>query len=80
MNFDFLFGPVEELDSLLGGLFDGAPLLLALALALLLGLGHASDPDHLVAVARSWRPTAATPARPRGSAPGGVRAMPRCCS
>jgi hypothetical protein len=31
-------------------LFAGAPLLIALALALVLGLRHASDPDHLVAV------------------------------
>jgi ABC-type nickel/cobalt efflux system permease component RcnA len=50
MSFDFLFTPVDELDRLLTGLFDGAPLLLALGLALLLGLRHASDPDHLVAV------------------------------
>ncbi|MEA2379614.1 MAG: hypothetical protein QOD13_3521 [Thermoleophilaceae bacterium] len=50
MNFDFLFKPVEELDSLLTGLFDGAPLLVALGIAFLLGLRHASDPDHLVAV------------------------------
>jgi ABC-type nickel/cobalt efflux system permease component RcnA len=50
MNFEFLFKPVEELDSLLAGLFDGAPLLVALGVAFLLGLRHASDPDHLVAV------------------------------
>jgi len=50
MNFEFLFKPFEELDSLLTGLFDGAPLLVALGVALLLGLRHASDPDHLVAV------------------------------
>jgi ABC-type nickel/cobalt efflux system permease component RcnA len=50
MNFEFLFKPVEELDSLITGLFDGAPLLVALAVAFLLGLRHASDPDHLVAV------------------------------
>jgi ABC-type nickel/cobalt efflux system permease component RcnA len=50
MSFDFLFTPVDELDRLLTGLFDGAPLLVALGLALLLGLRHASDPDHLVAV------------------------------
>ena len=30
MNFDFLFKPFEELDSLITGLFDGAPLLVAL--------------------------------------------------
>ena len=50
MNFDFLFKPVDALDSLLTGLFDGAPLLVALGIAFLLGLRHASDPDHLVAV------------------------------
>jgi high-affinity nickel permease len=50
MNFEFLFKPVEELDSLITGLFEGAPLLVALAIAFLLGLRHASDPDHLVAV------------------------------
>jgi len=50
LNFEFLFKPVEELDSLITGLFDGAPLLVALAIAFLLGLRHASDPDHLVAV------------------------------
>jgi ABC-type nickel/cobalt efflux system permease component RcnA len=50
MNFEFLFKPVEELDSLLTGLFDGAPLLVALGIAFLLGVRHASDPDHLVAV------------------------------
>ena len=50
MNFDFLFKPVDQLDSLLTGLFDGAPLLVALGIAFLLGLRHASDPDHLVAV------------------------------
>jgi ABC-type nickel/cobalt efflux system permease component RcnA len=50
MNFEFLFKPVEELDALLTGLFDGAPLLVALGVAFLLGLRHASDPDHLVAV------------------------------
>jgi cytochrome c biogenesis protein CcdA len=50
MDFTFLFQPVEELDAWLTGLFDGAPLLVALGLALVLGLRHASDPDHLVAV------------------------------
>ena len=44
MNFEFLFKPVEELDSLITGLFDGAPLLVALGIAFLLGLRHASDP------------------------------------
>jgi hypothetical protein len=41
---------LEDLDTLLSGLFDGAPLLVALGIAFLLGLRHASDPDHLVAV------------------------------
>lgn len=50
MSFDFLFGPVEHIDHSLTGLFDGAPLLVALAIAFALGLRHASDPDHLVAV------------------------------
>jgi hypothetical protein len=50
MSFDFIFKPMEELDSFLTGLFNGAPLLVALGIAALLGLRHASDPDHLVAV------------------------------
>ena len=50
MNFDFLFKPVENVDAWLSGLLDGAPLLVALGIAFLLGLRHASDPDHLVAV------------------------------
>jgi ABC-type nickel/cobalt efflux system permease component RcnA len=50
IHFDFLFTPLEGLDAWLTGLFAGAPLLVALGIALLLGLRHASDPDHLVAV------------------------------
>jgi ABC-type nickel/cobalt efflux system permease component RcnA len=50
MSFDWLFAPVEEVDHWLTGLFDGAPLLVALGIAFVLGLRHASDPDHLVAV------------------------------
>jgi High-affinity nickel-transport protein len=50
MSFDFLFEPVEDLDTWLTGLFDGAPFLVALGIAFVLGLRHASDPDHLVAV------------------------------
>lgn len=50
MNFDILFRPADELDSLLQGLFTGATLPVALLVAFLLGLRHASDPDHLVAV------------------------------
>jgi len=47
---DVLFQPVEELDAWLTSLIEGAPLLFALAIAFVLGLRHASDPDHLVAV------------------------------
>ncbi|HEV3376514.1 MAG TPA: hypothetical protein VG126_04475 [Thermoleophilaceae bacterium] len=50
MSFEFLFKPVEQLDALLTGLLEGAPLPLALGIAFVLGLRHASDPDHLVAV------------------------------
>jgi high-affinity nickel permease len=50
IGFEFLFRPLEGLDAWLTGLLDGAPLLVALAIAFILGLRHASDPDHLVAV------------------------------
>jgi high-affinity nickel permease len=50
MDFHFLFTPVEHLDSSLEGLFAGASFLVAMLVALALGLRHASDPDHLVAV------------------------------
>jgi ABC-type nickel/cobalt efflux system permease component RcnA len=50
IGFDFLFGPVDQVDAWLTGFFEGAPLTVALALAFVLGLRHASDPDHLVAV------------------------------
>jgi high-affinity nickel permease len=50
MSFDFLFHPLEELDAWLTGMLDGAPLLVAIGIAFVLGLRHASDPDHLVAV------------------------------
>jgi len=50
MSFDFLFHPVEGLDAWLTSLFSGAPLVVALGIAFVLGLRHASDPDHLVAV------------------------------
>ncbi len=50
MSFEVLFQPFEELDAWITGLFEGAPLLVALGLAFVLGLRHASDPDHLVAV------------------------------
>ena len=41
---------MEQIDSALTGLFQGAPLVVALGIALLLGLRHATDPDHLMAV------------------------------
>ena len=50
MDFEFLFRPVEEIDAWLTELIAGAPLLVALGIAFVLGLRHASDPDHLVAV------------------------------
>jgi high-affinity nickel permease len=50
VSFDFLYHPIEGVDESVTGLFEGAPLLVALGLAFLLGLRHASDPDHLVAV------------------------------
>ncbi len=50
MSFDFLYHPVESLDESLTSLFENAPILVSLGLAFLLGLRHASDPDHLVAV------------------------------
>jgi hypothetical protein len=50
MGFEFLFEPLEGADAWLESLFSGSPILIALLIALLLGLRHASDPDHLVAV------------------------------
>ena len=41
---------MSGIDDMLAGLFDGAPLLVALGIAFLLGARHATDPDHLVAV------------------------------
>jgi high-affinity nickel permease len=41
---------MSSLDHSLSGLFHGAPLVVALGIAMVLGLRHASDPDHLVAV------------------------------
>jgi hypothetical protein len=49
VDFEFLFEPVDQVDAWLTGLLDGAPLLVALGIAFVLGLRHASDPDHLVA-------------------------------
>jgi ABC-type nickel/cobalt efflux system permease component RcnA len=50
MDFSALFTPFEQADAWLQGLLSGAPFLAAMAIALALGLRHASDPDHLVAV------------------------------
>jgi high-affinity nickel permease len=50
IGFEFLFRPLEGVDAWLTGLLHGAPLLVALAIAFVLGARHASDPDHLVAV------------------------------
>ena len=50
MSFDALFQPLEQVDAWLQGLFAGAPFVVALLIALTLGLRHATDPDHLVAV------------------------------
>ena len=50
IDLDFLFAPVERLDDSLADFFNGAPLAVALGVALLLGLRHATDPDHLMAV------------------------------
>lgn len=50
MSFEVLFEPLEHVDAWLSELFSGAPLLVTLAIAFVLGLRHASDPDHLVAV------------------------------
>jgi len=50
MSFDWLYDPVETLDAWLAAGLDGAGLLVVLALAVALGLRHATDPDHLVAV------------------------------
>jgi ABC-type nickel/cobalt efflux system permease component RcnA len=50
LDFTLLSTPLDRVDAGLTGLFDGAPLLVALGIAFALGLRHASDPDHLVAV------------------------------
>jgi ABC-type nickel/cobalt efflux system permease component RcnA len=50
LSFELLSTPLEGADHWLTRLFDGAPLVVAIGVALLLGLRHASDPDHLVAV------------------------------
>jgi ABC-type nickel/cobalt efflux system permease component RcnA len=66
MTFDWLYDPVEAIDTWLAGGLSGAGLAVVLILAALLGLRHATDPDHLVAVTalvsgdreRDWRAAA----------------------
>jgi hypothetical protein len=50
VDFDAPARALEHIDASLADLLTGAPLLVALGVACLLGLRHASDPDHLVAV------------------------------
>jgi ABC-type nickel/cobalt efflux system permease component RcnA len=50
VSFEVLFEPLEAVDGWLADLLVGAPLLVSLGIAFVLGLRHASDPDHLVAV------------------------------
>jgi ABC-type nickel/cobalt efflux system permease component RcnA len=50
MDFSSLFTPFEQADAWLQGLLSGAPFVVAMVIAVALGLRHASDPDHLVAV------------------------------
>lgn len=49
-DLNWLSAPAEHADAWLTGLLDGAPLGVALGIAFLLGLRHATDPDHLMAV------------------------------
>jgi hypothetical protein len=50
MGFDWLYQPLESVDHWLSGGFAGAGWPVVLVLAALLGLRHATDPDHLAAV------------------------------
>ena len=50
LDFSRLFAPAEQVDEGLTHLLEAAPLLVALGIALVLGLRHASVQDHLVAV------------------------------
>ncbi len=80
MSFDVLFGPFEAIDAWLAGLLAGAPLVLALGIAFVLGLRHAADSDHLVAVTSCWPARTATSAPRPGSGPVGGSATPASCS
>jgi hypothetical protein len=69
---------VFGLDDKLAGLSDGTTLVLVLAAAILLGLRHASDPDHLTAVTTlvaSGRDRGARAAARLGFAWGGGHAL-----
>jgi hypothetical protein len=50
VTFGRLYDPVEAIDRWLAAGLSGAGLVVVLVLAALLGLRHATDPDHLVAV------------------------------
>src|SRR5918995_1209289 len=50
MDFELLYKAVEDVDMWFEGVFAGAPFVVVLGIALILGARHASDPDHLVAV------------------------------
>ena len=50
MDLSILFAPFEAVDASLESLMHGSPFVAALVLAAVLGLRHAADPDHLVAV------------------------------
>lgn len=50
MTFDWLYQPLESVDHWLSGGFADAGWPVVLLLAALLGLRHATDPDHLAAV------------------------------
>jgi hypothetical protein len=47
---DWLYVPVERIDGWLASGLSGTGLIVVMVLAALLGLRHATDPDHLVAV------------------------------
>lgn len=50
MDFTWLYQPLEHLDDALAAGLGGATLPVVLLLAALLGLRHATDPDHVLAI------------------------------
>ena len=80
MSFEVLFTPFEEIDAWLTGLLSGAPLLVALGIAFVLGLRHASTPTTSWRSPPWWPRTAATRAPPLASEPGGGSGTPARCS